>query len=168
MHIKKNSVVVILQTLLLAFHRAQDVLLFKSQIHHIVWCYISGEAAGEIWNWSLLGVKGLLGTYSLHSITLVLMYVYNYIYECIHFVCAFILYGLAYQQIVIAIAPKIVGKLPKNTISRNYKITNKRPFFCVRKNSWRMCHYEVKCRKALWLQAREALQSNCKRTQSSK
>ena len=24
-----------------------------------MWCDISGEAAGEIWNWSLLGVKGL-------------------------------------------------------------------------------------------------------------
>ena len=25
----------------------------------ILWCNISGEAAGKIWNWSLLGVKGL-------------------------------------------------------------------------------------------------------------
>ena len=25
----------------------------------ILWCDISGEAAGEIWHWSLLGVKGL-------------------------------------------------------------------------------------------------------------
>ena len=25
----------------------------KGQILHTVWCYISGEAAGEIWNWSL-------------------------------------------------------------------------------------------------------------------
>ena len=24
----------------------------------VVWCSISGEAAGEIWNWSTLGVKG--------------------------------------------------------------------------------------------------------------
>ena len=31
----------------------------KSQVLHTVWCYISGEAAGEIWKWSLLGVKGL-------------------------------------------------------------------------------------------------------------
>ena len=30
----------------------------KSQVLHTVWCHISGEAAGEIWNWSLLGVKG--------------------------------------------------------------------------------------------------------------
>ena len=30
----------------------------KSQVLHSVWCYISGEAAREIWNWSL-GVKGL-------------------------------------------------------------------------------------------------------------
>ena len=27
----------------------------KSQVLHTVWCNISGEAAGEIWNWSLLG-----------------------------------------------------------------------------------------------------------------
>ena len=25
----------------------------KSQVLHTVWCYISGEAAGEIWHWSL-------------------------------------------------------------------------------------------------------------------
>ena len=31
----------------------------KSQVPHTVWCYISGEAAGEIWHWSLLGVRGL-------------------------------------------------------------------------------------------------------------
>ena len=32
----------------------------KSQVLHTVWCYISGEAAGEIWTWSLLGAeKGL-------------------------------------------------------------------------------------------------------------
>ena len=30
----------------------------KSQVLHTVWCNTSGEAAGEIWNWSLLGVKG--------------------------------------------------------------------------------------------------------------
>ena len=29
----------------------------KSQVLHIVWCNISGEAAGEIWTWSLLGVE---------------------------------------------------------------------------------------------------------------
>ena len=45
----------------------------KSQVLHTVWCYISGEAAGEIWNWSLLGVKGLssrpfqIGPFSLPS-----------------------------------------------------------------------------------------------------
>ena len=32
----------------------------KSQILHTVWCNISGDAAGEIWSWSLLGVKGLV------------------------------------------------------------------------------------------------------------
>ena len=31
----------------------------KSQVLSTVWCNISGEAAGKIWNWSLLGVKGL-------------------------------------------------------------------------------------------------------------
>ena len=32
----------------------------NSQVLHTVWCYITGEAAGEIWNWPLLGVKGLI------------------------------------------------------------------------------------------------------------
>ena len=40
-------------------------------------------------------------------------------------------------------AAKNFGKLPKNTISRNYNITNKRLL---------SCHYEGKCCKALWLQ----------------
>ena len=31
----------------------------KSQDLHTVWCNISGETAGEIWDWSLAGVKGL-------------------------------------------------------------------------------------------------------------
>ena len=31
----------------------------KSQVLHTVWCNITGEAAGEILHWSLLGVKGL-------------------------------------------------------------------------------------------------------------
>ena len=31
----------------------------KSQVLLTVWCNISGEAGGEIWHWSLLGVKGL-------------------------------------------------------------------------------------------------------------
>ena len=35
-----------------------------SQVLHTVWCNISGEAAGETWNWSLLGVKGLSVTMS--------------------------------------------------------------------------------------------------------
>ena len=33
----------------------------KSQVLNIVWCHITGEAAGELWNWSVLGVKGLKG-----------------------------------------------------------------------------------------------------------
>ena len=32
----------------------------KSQVLHTVWCDISGEAAGGIWHWSLVGVKGLI------------------------------------------------------------------------------------------------------------
>ena len=31
----------------------------ESQVLHTVWCYFSGEAAGESWRWSLLEVKGL-------------------------------------------------------------------------------------------------------------
>ena len=31
----------------------------KRRIFHTVWCNISSEAAGEILNWSLMGVKGL-------------------------------------------------------------------------------------------------------------
>ena len=34
----------------------------KSQIRQTVWCNVSDEAAGEIWNWSLLRVKGLMPT----------------------------------------------------------------------------------------------------------
>ena len=33
----------------------------ESQVLHTVWCNISDKAAGEIWNLSLLGVKGLKG-----------------------------------------------------------------------------------------------------------
>ena len=36
----------------------------KSQVLHTVWCNVSGEAAGEIWNWSVLGVKGLKAVFS--------------------------------------------------------------------------------------------------------
>ena len=32
----------------------------KSQVLHTVWCNMTGEATGEIWTWSLLGVKGLM------------------------------------------------------------------------------------------------------------
>ena len=37
----------------------------------------------------------------------------------------------------------------------------------MRKNWGRTCRYEVKCRKEIWLQAREAVWSNSKRSQSS-
>ena len=42
-----------------------------------------------------------------------------------------------------------------------------RAFFRARKNLCRTGHYEAKCRNAIWLQAREALWSNCKRTKLS-
>ena len=29
----------------------------KTHVLHTVWCNITGEAAGEIWTWSLLEVK---------------------------------------------------------------------------------------------------------------
>ena len=32
----------------------------KSQVLHTVWCDISGEAAGEIWYWSLLEAQRLM------------------------------------------------------------------------------------------------------------
>ena len=34
----------------------------KSQALHTVWCHISGGAGGEIWHWSLSGVKGLISS----------------------------------------------------------------------------------------------------------
>ena len=41
----------------------------KSQVLHTVWCNMSREAAGEIWNWSLLGVKGLNSNQDLQVIS---------------------------------------------------------------------------------------------------
>ena len=41
------------------YNHLSSVKAVKTQVLHTVLCYISGEAAGEIWNWSLLGVKGL-------------------------------------------------------------------------------------------------------------
>ena len=81
---------------------------------------------------------------------------------------------LVYQQIVIAplLHSKCSVSFPRMPVLYstgivpvciNYRI---RGFFCARKNLCRTCHYEVKCRKALWLQACEALWSNCERTQS--
>ena len=57
---------------------------------------------------------------------------------------------------------QMFGKLPQNKISRNYKIANKRLLLST-EEPCRTCHYELKRRKALWLQAREALWANCKR-----
>ena len=43
-----------------------------------------------------------------------------------------------------AFAPKMFGKLPKNTISRNYKFENKRLVSCAKELECKMCHYEVR------------------------
>ena len=40
----------------------------KSQVLLTVWCNISGEAAGEIWHWSLSGAEGLIATIFLQVI----------------------------------------------------------------------------------------------------
>ena len=39
----------------------------KNPVLYTVWCYISGEAAGEIWSWSLLGLRGF--TFSWHPVS---------------------------------------------------------------------------------------------------
>ena len=39
----------------------------KNQVLYTVWCYISGEAAGKIWSWSLLGLRGF--TFSWHPVS---------------------------------------------------------------------------------------------------
>ena len=53
-------------------------------------------------------------------------------------------------------APRIFGKLSKNIISIKHKITAS----FVRERTRAQLHYEVKCRNALWSQARGALWSN--------
>ena len=53
------------------------------------------------------------------------------------------------------------------TIFRNYTKLRIRGFFRTRKNSGRTCQFDVECRKALWLPARQALWCNDKRTQAS-
>ena len=60
-----------------------------------------------------------------------------------------------------AFAPKC-----PNAISRlNYKIPNKRLFSCAKKKTSAE-RVIMKCRKVLWLEARVALWSSCKPTQS--
>ena len=41
------------------YNQLSSELAMKTQVLHNVWCDVSGEAAGNIWIWSLLGVKGL-------------------------------------------------------------------------------------------------------------
>ena len=47
----------------------------KSQVLPTVWCNISGEAAGEIWNWSLLEVKGFNSFYMAKMLVVLLVWV---------------------------------------------------------------------------------------------
>ena len=60
-----------------------------------------------------------------------------------------------------AFAPNMFGKLPKNTIPRNYKTAYKRLLSCAK---GLVQNVSLKCRKAIWLHAYAALWSNCKRT----
>ena len=46
----------------LIFHLSKAM---KSQILHTIWCTIFGAAAGEIWSWSVLGMKGLIDCFYL-------------------------------------------------------------------------------------------------------
>ena len=78
---------------------------------------------------------------------------------------------LVYQQIVIAalLHPKVLLSFSTIPFPETIKLQI-RGFFRAQKNSCRTCHYEVKSRKALWLDAREALWYNCgppKRTESN-
>ena len=51
----------------LYYNHLSSELAMKSQVLLTVWCNISGEAAGEIWHWSLSGVKGLNRAWSTSS-----------------------------------------------------------------------------------------------------
>ena len=42
----------------IVYNRLSSEFAMKSQVLHTIWRNISGEAAGEILSWSLLGVKG--------------------------------------------------------------------------------------------------------------
>ena len=54
----------------------------KSQVLHTAWCNVSGEAAGEIWNWSLLRVKALNVWYGrqLRSMCLFCFFVFFFVF----------------------------------------------------------------------------------------
>ena len=75
--------------------------------------------------------------------------------------------GISTDSDCCTFAPKSFGKLPGNTISRNYKISNKRLLLCTEELLQNLPLWS-QGRKALWLQAREELWSNWKRMQSSK
>ena len=92
---------------------------FRSQLWQTIgsvsgclWRHASSEKEShEVWKWRLQRVSG--------------------IGMAVHFYIIFILKldhktNISTDSDCCAFAPKIVGKLPKNTISRNHKITNKR------------------------------------------
>ena len=72
---------------------------------------------------------------------------------------------LVYQQIYPQWFPKIIGELPRIPFRETTKLRI-RGFFVHERT--RVERFIMKCRKALWLRAPEALWSNCKRTQASK
>ena len=74
-----------------------------------------------------------------------------------------------YQQLAAALLhPKLLVSFPRIPFPETVKVRIRDSSFVREKNSWRTCHYEVKCHKAYWLGTREALWSNCKQTHSSK
>ena len=74
---------------------------------------------------------------------------------------------MVYQQIVNAalLHPKFLVSFPRIPFPETLKLRIRG--FPARNNSCKTFHYEAKCCKVLWLQARQALWSNCKRTHSS-
>ena len=62
----------------------------KSQVLHTVWCNITGEAAGEIWAWSLLG---FYVSWSVH-------WFFVFLFLCISFFPLFRLFAVRFLELV--------------------------------------------------------------------
>ena len=129
----------------------------KNQVLHTVWCNISGETAGEIWTWSLLGVKGLrVGCLAVMNRGFI---------NCEH---SHKSHGVAPVTCICGVNKRITQSLHGMHWGASLWVVDFGDFqggytkgiFCARKNA---CHYQLKCRKELWLQGREKLWSNCKR-----